>query len=384
MKIPETLKDWTEVVGENMGYLSNPEISVLAEYSFGVAVTKDAGQNTVATFLAELQQAKFNTVRQRLRELTYDAETKRGSHRREIDVSESFQWILRWVLSDWQDDKVVLALDPTYLGDRFIILSISVVYRGSAIPVAWHVQPTYQQGEWHDIWLRLLDAIAAPLDEQVAHNRSVWLLTDRGLYSKRLFEAIVEHGWHPLMRIRTQGFYQPVTGDDWLALDDLPTVGMDSWSETVVCFKNDPLPCTLMAQWDAIYDEPCLVVTDVPPHQADMGLYAHRVWIELGFKDLKRGGIRWEQTKMRHPDRVERLWLVLAVALLYLLRLGNDVERESESTSALDRPNHPGGLGLLKLGWVTLLARLIWRAERAFLPSFASLYPYANLKVLPS
>ena len=139
-----------------------------------------------------------------------------------------------------------------------------------------------------------------------------------------------------------------------------------------------------MAQWDEIYDEPCLVVTDVPPHQAKIGFYAYRMWIELGFKDIKRGGVRWEQTKMRHPDRVERLWLVLSIALLYLLRLGNEVERDSHSTSALDRPDHPGGLGLLKLGWVTLLARLIWRVEQSFLPHFSSLYPYSNLKVLPS
>lgn len=387
MKRPELLKQWTAQVGDQMGYLTNPEIRVLAEYSFGVAVTKDAGQNTVATFLAQLYDAKFNTIRQRLRELTYDATSKRGDDRREIDVTESFGALLRWVLSGWEDDHVVLALDPTYLGDRFVILSVSVVYRGSAIPVAWHVQRTDQRGAWHDIWINLLNAIATVLDEQVAQNRSVWLLTDRGLYSKRLFEAIVEQGWHPLMRIRTQGFYQSTStdlDDDWQPLSDLATPGMDTWAASVTCFKGDPLPCTLMAQWDDMYDEPCLVVTNAAPQQATTGLYNYRMWIELGFKDLKHGGVRWEQTKMRHPDRVARLWLVLAIALIYLFQWGNHSDSPSESTSAFDRPDHASGLGLLKLGWLTVLTRLIRYVEQSFRPAFYHLYPYANLKVPPS
>ncbi len=31
----------------------------------------------------------------------------------------------------------------------------------------------------------------------------------------------------------------------------------------VVCFKGDPLVCTLWVQWPAQYDEPCLMLTDL-------------------------------------------------------------------------------------------------------------------------
>ena len=31
-------------------------------------------------------------------------------------------------------------------------------------------------------------------------------------------------------------------------------------------------------------------------------------WIECGFKDSKRGGWHWEQTKRLAPARAERLW----------------------------------------------------------------------------
>jgi hypothetical protein len=39
-----------------------------------------------------------------------------------------------------------------------------------------------------------------------------------------------------------------------------------------------------------------------------------RTWIECGFKDTKRGGWQWHQTKMKDPERAARLWVAIAVA----------------------------------------------------------------------
>ena len=50
-----------------------------------------------------------------------------------------FAPLLAWVLSWWQGTQLAIALDATTLGDRFVALAISVVYRGCAIPVAWVV-----------------------------------------------------------------------------------------------------------------------------------------------------------------------------------------------------------------------------------------------------
>ncbi len=51
-----------------------------------------------------------------------------------------------------------------------------------------------------------------------------------------------------------------------------------------------------------------------------------RSWIEQGFKDSKRGGWQWQHTRMEDPERAERLWLAVAVATLWLLRVGGSVE----------------------------------------------------------
>jgi hypothetical protein len=103
----------------------------------------------------------FNTLRQRLRELTYESRAKRGAKRRELEVRSCFAPLLGWVLSkfDGQQRQLVLAMDVTHLRDGFTILAVSVVLAGCAIPVAWHIQDSHQSGEWKPIWRQPLAAL---------------------------------------------------------------------------------------------------------------------------------------------------------------------------------------------------------------------------------
>ncbi len=347
MSHPEELKQWIREVSRQMPQLSRNEAMVLALYSFGAVMTQRCGLTTIACFLGMLLKGSAEKMRQRLREWNYEAGQKRGVGRREVEVTKSFSPLMRWLLQEQGENKdVVLALDVTYLKERFSILAVSVVYRGSAVPVAWRVLKGNVKGEWHPLWLELLAALHPALSDA----QHVYLLTDRGLYSKRLFEAICVYGWHPLMRIRTQGKYHRLKNATWSPLERLARPGMGIWCQTVECFKGDPLRCTLAVQWDVRYDEPCLIATDLSPAQVQMQTYAQRAWIEAGFKDLKRGGLHWEQTHMTDPARVERLWLVLSVALLWLVRVGGQVQ-----TTVQFLPTCAASLSCATLGWLTLL-----------------------------
>ena len=47
---------------------------------------------------------------------------------------------------DKSDKLLAIALDATTLGQRFVVLAVSVVYRGCAVPVAWKIlQATEKQ-----------------------------------------------------------------------------------------------------------------------------------------------------------------------------------------------------------------------------------------------
>lgn len=363
MPYPRELDYWTEEVSTAFGRLSRTQAKVLALYSYGMAVTQHSGQTIVSTFLGLLLGQSISNLRQRLREWTYEGQRKRGDQRRTIEIEGHFAALLELILRYWHKPKqLVLALDVTYLRDRHTILTVSVVYRGCAIPVAWHVLVSNQKGEWHPLWVDLLERV-----QQVQGlPRQVWVLGDRGLYSKRLFEVIQTAGWHPLMRIRPQGLYRRPQSNRWQALDQIAFRGMSSMRRRVVCFKGDPLACTLWVQWPAQYDEPCLIVTDVAPRHLVGNPYALRIWIECGFKDLKRGGLHWEQSKITDPQRMERLLFILALALFWLIRQGS-VQADELLTEAALPP-----LSCVTLGW---LSTLVCAIQQRPLP-FAYFSPY--------
>jgi hypothetical protein len=71
-------------------------------------------------------------------------------------------------------------MDASTLGQRFTILSLSVVVRGCAIPVAWKVVEATRAGAWRPHWIALLEA----LDGCIPADWTVIVLADRGLYAK--------------------------------------------------------------------------------------------------------------------------------------------------------------------------------------------------------
>ena len=83
----------------------------------------------------------FEAIRQRLREWLYDGGDKAARCRSQVDVSTCFKGLLGWLLTGWQGSELALALDATLHGDRLVALVVSVLYRGCAIPVAWHLLP---------------------------------------------------------------------------------------------------------------------------------------------------------------------------------------------------------------------------------------------------
>ncbi len=78
---------------------------------------------------------------------------------------------------------MALAIDATTHRDRLSAVVISVLYRSSAIPVAWHILPGNRPGPWIAPTLDLL-SLLGPV---VPKNKTVLVLTDRGLWSPRLW-----------------------------------------------------------------------------------------------------------------------------------------------------------------------------------------------------
>jgi hypothetical protein len=366
---PKSITQWREIVTEHLPGLSQPQMVGLVLWSVGVQALGCCGQSQVAGFLAQALGQKPNTLRQRLREWTWEKDAKWGHNRQEVSVATCFGPLLKWIIraSTRGEKRLALALDATHLKQCFVVLTVSVLYGGCAIPIAWQVLPATQPGAWRPHWLNLL----AHVQGQVPPDWLVVVLADRGLFAKWLFDAIVAVGWHPFLRINSDGKCQRVGGRKFRALSSFVQSRSRIWSGAVICFKEAQLAATLLTYHARGHRQPWLVLTDLPPQEAQITWYGLRSWIEGQFKDIKSGGWQWQRTRMTDPKRVSRLWLVLALALLYSVSLGSQLEagqpasRPSElpashvaHRTATTRPQ-PRRLSLVTQGRLAFLARLI-------------------------
>src|SRR5690348_14970643 len=254
MACPQRLSQWSQEVSSAFTHLSKTQASGLALWSAGMALTGSGGIAQISALLAQVLGQKEGTVFQRLREWYLDAAHKRGAHRRDLDVASCFGPLLRWIVARLasEDQRLALALDATTLGNRWIVLSVSVLVCGCAIPVAWKVVPSHTKGSWRPYWESLL----VGLKGEVPTSWQVLVLADRGLYARWLYTAIVACGWHPYLRINlaVKAREPGEVSFDWLSRW-VPKPGA-RWQGAVECFaqQKSRLCCTLLVQWEPGYE----------------------------------------------------------------------------------------------------------------------------------
>jgi hypothetical protein len=261
-----------------------------------MVLARACGLTRVVAMLASHLGEKESNLRQRLREWNWDKQDKQGRQRVDWEVRKSFGPLLKWVLAQWsaEERRLVLAMDATSLKKLFVVLSISVVYRGCAIPIAWAVLREGQKGSWKEPWLSLFQG----LQETIPPDWLVVVMADRGLYARWLYEAIQACGWHPFLRINLRSMYRPQGVTDFRPMSQLLPAPGSVWTGRVTCFAIHSVEGTLLACWGLHYKEPWLILTDLPPTQASAAWYGMRSWIEGSFKDLKRDGWQWQNTRM--------------------------------------------------------------------------------------
>jgi hypothetical protein len=128
--------------------------------------------------------------------------------------------------------------------------------------------------------------------------------------------------------------------------------------------------CTLAAWWAEGREEPWFILTDLAADGCDAAWYGLRTWCEQGFRCTKRGGWQWQHTRTTDPGRAARVWLALAIANLWMVTLGSQLETGPTAEIA-DLPDLSPILAstlktsrrrrirLFRLGWLWLLVQLI-------------------------
>jgi len=351
----QILYQWAEVLSQRLP-LTKTQALGLALWSIGT-VLAESGMLTGAALALSiwLGWPMLNLIK-RLREWYLEAEAKkgagtqgRGKKRRDWQVEDCAPALVRWILEAWPSRSLVLVWDATSIHDRFTVLAISLVYRRCALPLLGTVLPGNTPEAWQPHWERMLGQLA----REIGGDRFVLVLTDRGLYSPRLFRALVRAGWHPLMRIRAQGYYRPTGQSTWIPLANLRPHWNQQEAWTGDAFENSEgrLACTLVAWHTEGHAEPWLLLTDLSVDRVPGCWYGLRGWIEQSFKRLKSAGWDCERTRMTSAERVSRHWLGLAGAMLWTVSAGGEAEAAEEAKKG------QGATAAEESGWLDDLAQ---------------------------
>jgi hypothetical protein len=266
----------------------------------------------------------WHALRQRLREWCHAGADKAAPGAAQGEVRRGLAPLLGWVLAWWRGDTLALAVDVTRRKDRVAVRAVSVRYRGTAIPVAWHVLPATRAGEWMGPILRLLRWLRPAVPPGV----TVLVLADRGLWRPRLWKRVRALGRHPLRRRQGHSRVQPAGRRGRARATALVAAPGRAWVGRALVY---PDACrqrsgTLIVWWGDGHAAPVLALTDLPPARVGVCWYGLPIGVELGFRALKSLGWQWQRTRRTEPDRVARHWLALPTATLWTVAVGTRVE----------------------------------------------------------
>jgi len=222
------------------------------------------------------------------------------------------------ILSAVQSETITLMIDTTQMGSC-ITLFISVYYKGRGLPLAWL---TFKGKKGHSSQA-LQVALFEHVRTLIPDDRRVVLLGDGEFDGSILLQWLSALPlWNYVCRIDRTTLVQ-VDGE-WIPLCELP---LDEMQEELFvnlrCVRSNPVESVnIMAIWNESLQEHWFFVTSFNSLKVARKWYTKRFTIETLFSDLKSRGFFLADTRLRHPERVNRLILAGAIAYIFTIILG--------------------------------------------------------------
>lgn len=212
---------------------------------------------------------------------------------------------------------VLLSMDQTDLGDRMAVLMVCVRVGDRSLPLAWLAEPGAANIGFAGQRI-VLERVRAWLPADSA----VMLLADRFYPSAELFAWLQQAGWRYRLRLKGNVLVDTGHGDE-------TTTGALAQGVTERYLANVRLFAAGIASHlgilhEAGHDEPWLIAMDCLPTRAAVLDYGARWAIEPTFADFKSRGFGLQASQLQQPDRLERLILIMALAMYWCVKTGRE------------------------------------------------------------
>jgi hypothetical protein len=350
------LHDWTGQVQALLPGVHATRAATMALFAAGILW---AGHVTLLRVAAALPVAASDpSTERRLRRFLANPH---------VAVATLWGPLLPVLLAGLGQRELVFVFAPTPSRAWGTILCLGVVWRGRLLPVAWRVMP--QQADWAERMTPLLEALLVAVAAALPAGCQATLVGDRGLVGAGFLDAAARVGWHVVLRLRASAGEETrvrLGEGPEQRLAALPTGPGQRFAGPAAIFKGAGWrEGFLTIRWEATAKEPWVLCSDRPGGAARVREYRQRAHAEATYADTKGRGFALERSKIRAPERVERLLLALHLALWWAFALGTQVIR-SGRRRRFDRADRRD-LSLVRLG-VTASTDALMRNRTHALP----------------
>lgn len=280
---------------------------------------------------------------------------------RRVKVRSLYIPLVMAAINDWTNQRVYLALDTTMLWNQFCIIHLSVVCGGRAIPFLWkvlaHKSSTVAFSEYK-LMLRLAQRL-------LSNYPDIMLLADRGFANHQLTEWLQNSNWHYCLRLPCDVTLHGARRHPIELKYLYPPKSEAVLYHHVGLWLDGEIRCNIVLANVKGVKESWAVITDEEPSLQTLWQYGLRFRVEELFLDSKSGAFQLEASKIRDSQSLERLYLVVAVALLFATAHGMTIQLNGLRTQV--DPHWKRGLSYLKIG-LRWLKGVIHKGRTLFSP----------------
>jgi hypothetical protein len=141
------------------------------------------------------------------------------------------------------------------------------------------------------------------------HHGDVMLLADRGFANHDLMGWLRSSAWHYCLRLPSDVLLHGPRRYPIEVASVWPRLGEAVFYHNVGLWNDGIYHCNLVLAYPKGVKEPWAVITDEPPTLETLWQYALRFRVEELFLDSKSGAFELEDSRIRSPKALERLYL---------------------------------------------------------------------------
>ena len=216
-----------------------------------------------------------------------------------------------------------LVMDGSEVGRNCMALVVSVIYKKRALPIAWIVVQGSKGHFPEETHVQLLEQV----HKIVPEGADVIFLGDGEFDGITLQATIDGCGWEYVCRT-AKNARLGADGDRFSFQAVVVQPGECIDLPDVTFTLQDYGPVLAIAWWEAGYEEPIYLVTNMELAAEACYWYAKRFRIETFFSDQKSRGFNLHKSHISDPERLARLMIAACLAYIWIVYLGVMAKRD--------------------------------------------------------